>query len=286
MKPIVKYVGGKTWMREHLRRVVSKFSDCGGYGEAFFGGGGSFFSVHDLLDCSKIHLNDISVPVISMYSDVRDKPEDLISRFAALEDEFAHFCNDSFTAKEQMGGANEFFNKVKADFNKIKFTASVDVSAKFMFLQQHSFNGIYRENRKGLYNTPFNWKAKVFDVEEMWRRISDVKMVFDRFDEVVITNKDVFELDCSTGLWYFDPPYIDDGSGMNAYNKDVFTLGRHLELANKVNSCSKFIYSNHPNSEIESVFVGRNTELIGRRNIMSSDVSARGELRNEVLIYT
>lgn len=286
MKPIVKYVGGKTWMREHLRRVVGKFSDYSVYGEAFFGGGGSFFSVCDLLQCSTVHLNDISVPVVSMYSDVRDNADELINRYALLEDGFSKFCVEGNPSKEEMGGANEYFNLIKAEFNGIKFAPSIEVSARFMFLQQHSFNGIYRENRKGLYNTPFNWKAKVFDVEEMRKRITSVKEVFDRFDSVVITNKDVFELDCSSGLWYFDPPYIDDGSGMNAYNKDVFNLDRHKELANNVNSCEKFIYSNHPHTELEYIFEGRNKEIIGRRNIMSADSGSRGELRDEVLIYS
>ena len=286
MKPIVKYVGGKTWMREHLRRVVGQYGEYSLYGEAFFGGGGSFFSVFDLLECGHVHLNDISVPVISMYRDVRDNADELISLYAGLEDGFGEFCIDGVPSKEEMGGANEYFNLIKGEFNGIKFTPSIELSARFMFLQQHSFNGIYRENRKGLYNTPFNWKAKVFDVEEMWKRITSVKEVFARFDSVEITNKDVFELDCSSGLWYFDPPYIDDGSGMNAYNKEIFNLGRHKELADKVKSCEKFIYSNHPHVELEHIFEGRNKEIIGRRNIMSADSGSRGELRDEILIYS
>lgn len=286
MKPIVKYVGGKTWMREHLRRVVGQYSEYSLYGEAFFGGGGSFFSVYDLLQCGSIHLNDISIPVVSMYRDVRDNAEELISLYSELEDGFSEFCIDGEPSKEEMGSANEYFNTIKNEFNGIKFSPSIKLSARFMFLQQHSFNGIYRENRKGLYNTPFNWKAKVFDVEEMWKRMTSVKEVFARFDSVEITNKDVFELDCSSGLWYFDPPYIDDGSGMNAYNKEIFNLDRHKELADKVKSCEKFIYSNHPHVELEHIFEGRNKEIIGRRNIMSADSGSRGELRDEILIYS
>ena len=285
MKPIVKYVGGKTWLAPSLSSIIKKFEKFDSYGEAFFGGGGSFFGIVDELNCSTVQINDISIPIISLYSDVIQSPEELIVEYAILEEEFSKFCSDKFTTKDEMGGCNEFFNFIKKEFNKIKNVASVGMSAKFMFLQQHSFNGLYRENRKGEYNTPFNWKAKPFNIDEMAKRIDDAREIFNRFDNVIISNKDVFELDTSKGLWYFDPPYLDDGSGMMTYNENGFNLDHHKRLAHKVLSCEKFIYSNHPNYEIEQIFSGCSCEFVGRRNIMSSDPSARNQLRNEILIH-
>jgi DNA adenine methylase len=285
MKPIVKYVGGKTWLAPSLSSIIKKIDKFDSYGEAFFGGGGSFFGIVDELNCSTVHINDISVPIISLYNDVINSPEGLIVEYAILEEEFTKFCSDKFTTKEEMGGCNEFFNFIKKEFNKIKNVPSVSMSAKFMFLQQHSFNGLYRENRKGEYNTPFNWKAKPFNIDEMAKRIDDARAIFNRFDRVIISNNDVFDLDTSKGLWYFDPPYLDDGSGMMTYNESGFNLNQHKRLAYKVLTCENFIYSNHPNTEIEEIFNGCSCEIVGRRNIMSSDPNARNQLRNEILIH-
>ena len=45
MKPIVKYVGGKTWLAPSLSSIIKKIDKFDSYGEAFFGGGGSFFGI-------------------------------------------------------------------------------------------------------------------------------------------------------------------------------------------------------------------------------------------------
>ena len=43
MKPIVKYVGGKTWLAPSLSSIIKKFDKVDSYGEAFFGGWGFIF---------------------------------------------------------------------------------------------------------------------------------------------------------------------------------------------------------------------------------------------------
>ena len=47
MKPIIKYVGGKTWLAPSLSSIIKKIDKFDSYGEAFFGGGGSFFGIVD-----------------------------------------------------------------------------------------------------------------------------------------------------------------------------------------------------------------------------------------------
>lgn len=290
MKPIVKYVGGKSWLRNQLRETIKKINESGdfdSYGEAFVGAGGSFFAIHDLLRVPTVHLNDISVPITSMYADVLTNSDELLDEYSIIEQNFAMVCKglSKNSSKSDQSDACAFFGEIKKQFNELKATPSTNLSARFIFLQQHSFNGIYRENKKGMYNTPYNWNPTPFSVEEIAHRVRDVQKVFANFDSVTISNKDVFELDCSNGLWYFDPPYIDDGSGMNAYNKQVFNLARHINLAEKVNNCHHFIYSNHPNAEIQQKLHSCETVEVHRTNIMSSDPSARSDRRTEILIF-
>ena len=70
IKPILKYIGGKTWMREHLRKEVScilKKQSINHYSEPFSGALGAFLSVYDILidnNIKKVTLNDLNQHLI------------------------------------------------------------------------------------------------------------------------------------------------------------------------------------------------------------------------------
>lgn len=288
IKPIVKYIGGKSWLGDKLREKLNIVGAPTSYGEAFFGGGGSFFQVVDQLNCPTIHINDISTPVISLYTSVMHSPDELLQFYDAIEEGFSHACPDVVTSDNaQLQDAKVYFETIKVEFNKIKSNPSdrIALASYFMFLQQHSFNGIYRENKKGEYNTPFNWKGSRFSIEEMRKRVYDVVGVYRRFDNVIFSNVDVFDLDTSTGTWYFDPPYINDDGGENAYSTGGFSISQQLALIEKAKGCEAFIYSNHNSNVITNGFPGYDFEIVGRRNIMTAKAENRGEMRNELLIW-
>lgn len=288
IKPIVKYIGGKSWLGDKLREKLEIVGAPTSYGEAFFGGGGSFFQVVNQLNCPTVYINDISTPVISLYTAVMHSPDELLEFYDAIEDGFSHTCPDIMTSdKTQLQDAKAYFETIKGEFNKGKSnpTDRIALASYFMFLQQHSFNGIYRENKKGEYNTPFNWKGSRFPIEEMRKRVYDVVGVYQRFDNVIFSNVDVFDLDTSSGTWYFDPPYINDAGGENAYSTGGFSTNHQLALMEKVKECEAFIYSNHNVQLITDGFAGYDYEIVGRRNIMSAKADNRNEVRNEILIW-
>lgn len=289
VKPLVKYIGGKSWLGDKLREKIKLTGSNKLYGEAFFGGGGAFFQVAPVLECSEIRLNDISRPVIALYSGVVSAPHEILEWHNAIEDEFQYACPKiETTDKGQLAGAKEYFESIKVRFNELKMddgSDATELAAHFMFLQQHSFNGIYRENKKGLYNTPFNWSWGRFDEQKMTERVNAVVALFKRFDSVVFTNLDVFDLDTSKGTWYFDPPYVNDEGGENAYASGGFSNEHQMRLIAKVKECEHFIYSNHMVPMIVEQFSDCEYEAVGRRNIMSAKANNRSEERAEILVW-
>lgn len=303
IKPVFKYIGGKSWLREQLREKVEKqliTKNIKLYIEPFAGGLGSFLSVYDILIKHKIEdvvLNDINAKIIIFYKCLRDTPELLLENFTRLETNFAstipdearklHITKDKIVLKEKLESANDYFKSCKEKFNTAK--NEIEISSILLFLQFHSFNGIYRENSKGLYNTPFNWDYKKIDIELIRTRIFSVREALTSLNvklstgsyEEVIKNKDA--------LYYIDPPYINENNlNENAYSKNGFSLLDQQNLLLLL-SDKNYIYSNHKNENLEIIIDKENkgiTEIqyINRKNIMSSKKENRKDDKTEILV--
>lgn len=286
MKPIFKYIGGKSWLVNELKPII-KGKTFDTYSEAFAGGLGSFIGIVDVLKdkgIKKVRLNDISIPLMNVYQQVYKNPIGLLDSFAEIETGFKEL-NCKSQSKEDLLPAEEYFKLVRSQFNVEKvLPPSIDLAAMMIFLQCHSFNGIYRENSKGGYNSPFNWSGKSFDLGEMKSRVNELNSVFHYFNTQLFCG-DVFSMDCfNDGLWYYDPPYINEELVENRYNESGFGKIQQDKLIDCIVG-TNFIYSNHDIPYLHDKFVGYQIKKVYRSNIMSVDKNARGEKKCEILVY-
>lgn len=286
MKPIFKYIGGKSWLSSELNSILNQ-KQFNSYSEAFAGGLGSFIGVLPTLkekQIKKITLNDISIPLMNVYQQIYLNPENLFHSFENLENGFKELeCKSN--SKGDLIPAEEYFKLVRAQFNTEKvLPPSIDLAAMMIFLQCHSFNGIYRENSKGGYNSPFNWSGKSFDLNEMKSRIQNMNSVFHYFDTTLLC-QDVFSLEplVNDGLWYYDPPYINEELNENKYNENGFGITQQNRLIQMIKG-TNFIYSNHDVEFLQEQFKGCVIKKVFRSNIMTANKNNRGEKRAEVLI--
>lgn len=288
-------------MKNHLRQELEhlfSMSKKDTYVEPFAGGLGAFFGVYDVLlknGIKKIILNDINSVLIAFYKQVKDNPDFLIKNYIKLEKDFNGLISENVKIgykslnkdelKEAMKEAEKFYLKVRNDFNQEKNIE--DKTYKLLFLQKHCFNGVYRENSKGEYNTPFNWGVSEFKENEITERIKEVQSVFNLFN-VEFTNKSYADLDYSkNNIYYLDPPYINDDILENKYNKDIFTSKEQFDLINKIKEVP-FIYSNHKNKKLldkfSELFNDIHIREIKRKNIISASANSRKNDKVEVLI--
>ena len=135
ISPILKWVGGKRQLLDSIMPLVNK--NCSTYVEPFIGGGAVFFD----LQPKKAIINDYNEELINVYLTIRDYPEELIK---ALE---IHRQNSS----------EEYFYTVRAMDRDTDYGQLSDVvrAARIMYLNKTCYNGLYRVNAAGQFNSPY-----------------------------------------------------------------------------------------------------------------------------------
>ncbi len=139
-QPFIKWVGGK---RGLLSQILDKFpTRFESYHEPFLGGGAVFFELYSrgLLKDKKIFLSDINTELINTYNMVKNSPDELINQ---LDD-----YKERHTA--------EFYYKTRQIDRMTEFLDLTDIqrATRFIYLNKTCFNGLYRVNQKGYFNTP------------------------------------------------------------------------------------------------------------------------------------
>ena len=128
-KPILKWAGGKTQMLDVLIPLMPN-QYCN-YIEPFFGGGALFFAIQP----QQAIISDTNPELINLYRVVSSQVEQLIL-------ELDKYYNDQ-----------DFFYEIRA--LKFENLDNVQAAARTIFLNKTCFNGLYRVNKKGEFNTPF-----------------------------------------------------------------------------------------------------------------------------------
>lgn len=301
VKPLFAYVGGKTFLKNKLIEKIEfvlKNSKIEVYEEWFAGGLGSFFAVCKTLKDNNIKnvlLNDINNKLISLYSNIYSgNSRNIIKEYMILEEAFhskipvetynRHKTKDKEILKLELIQARDYYKSIVNKFNSSE--DNFEQSVYLIFLQNHCFNGIYRENQKGEYNTPFNWEARKITEDLINKKITDVENCFTHFN-IKFSSLDFEELNVNrNSLIYLDPPYLNEGIGENKYNKNSFNLNKQIKLINKIKD-NDFIYSNHLDKRIFEQFTPESEfqfDYINRKNIISASAESRKNDKVELLI--
>lgn len=262
MKPILKWVGGKTQL---LEDVIQNFpQECENYYEPFVGGGSILLSI---LETKRMRIHgksiasDINPYLIGVYRNIQKDPEKLIKKLGI----FSTVTEDTYYILRDL-------------FNTIKDPFSVQASCLFLILNKTCFRGLYREGPKG-FNVPYGHykNPTLFDADsilEMSALIKDVEFHAASFDSIL---KDATQKD----FIYADPPYVNTFSG---YTKDGFGEKEHIRLFNMLKSQGNFVMNNsedpmiHEHFPIEEFKV---STVSCKRQIHSKDPGTKA---NEVIV--
>lgn len=226
-KPILKWAGGKTQMLGELMPRIPK--TYGRYIEPFFGGGALFFS----LKPENAIIADSNPELINMYLQV------------------AHHVDDVIECLQKYENTSEMFYEVRSlDWQTLP---KAEAAARTIYLNKTCFNGLYRVNRSGQFNTPFGKykNPKICDIDAL-RLASEALRKADILCGDYIL---VLEHYAQPGDFVFlDPPYlpISENSDFKRYTKEQFYEDDHVELAKMIGTLHErgcyviLTNSNHP----------------------------------------
>ena len=217
MKSIIKWVGGKTQLLPEIKKMLpSAFST---YYEPFLGGGAVLLDLLSDNAVSKAIVSDINPELINLYKQVRDNPEMVISLLTTLD-----------ALHTRSADPKQFYYETREAFNTRLGDNTPGQAARFIYLNKHCFNGLYRVNKKGEFNVPFNGKnsGSSFDEKnllEVSERFKDVTFLLCDFSDTV--------KNASAGdLVFFDSPYAPiKPTSFIDYTKEGFAYEDHVRLA-------------------------------------------------------
>ena len=288
-KPFIKWVGGKSQLIEQLdAQLPADFDSLEDvtYIEPFVGGGAMlFYMLQHYPNINHAIINDINPDLTTCYRTVRDNPKELIASLQDIENTYL-----SLNTEE---ARKEFFMVVRNRYNE-KNLDPIENTTKFFFLNKTCFNGLYRVNKKGLFNVPFGRYSNptICNPETI---LKDSELL----QRVEILNGDfegTFEYAQGNTLFYFDPPYrpLSDTSSFNDYTKEAFNDAAQIRLkeyCDRVNEAGfKFMLSNSDckgkNEEdnfFDVLYVAYQIERVWASRSINSNPNKRGEL-TEILV--
>ena len=289
-KPFIKWVGGKGQLIEQLEaQLPVNFGDWADvtYIEPFVGGGAMlFYMLQRYPTIQHAIVNDINPDLTTCYRTVRDVSEQLIESLKDIE--------GTYLALQSEEARKEFFLAVRDRYNE-KNLDPIENTTNFIFLNRTCFNGLYRVNKKGLFNVPFGKYTNPMICDPATIR-NDSKLL-QRVEIITGDFEKTFEYAKGNTLFYFDPPYrpLSDTSSFNDYAKETFNDDAQIrlkEFCDKINGAGfKFMLSNSDckgkNEEdnfFDVLYAQYHIERVWASRSINSNPDKRGKL-TEILVH-
>ena len=285
--PFVKWAGGKTQLlpkiRKHYPHRIKK------YCEPFVGGGAVLFDVLQKCHPEEILINDINAELINTYSQIKNNCDNLVEHLSELQQNYK-----SQTLEEN----KTFFYEKRLRYNELKINRNdaenLEKAALFIFLNKTCFNGLYRVNKRGEFNVPFNnaKNPQICDNE-------NIKACSELLQNVQMKTSDYScckdFIDNETFV-YLDPPYrpLTQTAAFTSYSENQFSEKDQIELGKFITEIStkgaKVLASNSDpkntnenDNFFDELYSNFSIERIRASRMINSNAKKRGAI-SELLI--
>jgi len=239
--PFVKWAGGKSQLIPQIIRLMpSRFAR---YFEPFLGGGAVFF--HTASYNRNAFLSDINLDLINAYKIIRNNVEELITALKYHQDEYSK-------------SPKSYYYQLR---DKTKGLNKIENAARFITLNKTCYNGLYRVNKKGLFNVPIGrYKNPLICDPVNLRKMSIVLSQSASYLGVIDYKKILVEKADKDDFVYLDPPFhpISNTANFTSYTNNGFTLEDQKELATIFKELTsrgcKLLLSNSNTEEIRRLY--------------------------------
>lgn len=199
--PFLKWVGGKRQLMPSIVELLPKNIKELNYIEPFIGGGAVLFH----LQPKKAIINDYNHELINVYEVIKNNLNDLIIDLKKHENNA-----DYFYQIRSLDRAEEF-----------AILTTIQRASRVIYLNKTCFNGLYRVNNAGEFNSPFGRYKNPNIVNEPTLRAANKYL---NSNNVILRSGDYAEILIEAdenSFVYLDPPYhpISENSNFTGYVK-------------------------------------------------------------------
>jgi DNA adenine methylase len=297
IKPIIKWVGGKTQI---LDKLISKFPvEMNNYHEIFLGGGSVLLALLSYQREGYIKINkniyayDLNEPLIYVYKNIQNSHDKLYEDIQKIINNF-NSCkeNDIINRNpvniiEAKNNKENYYYWIRKLYNKLSILdkKSTIGSAMFIFLNKTCFRGLFRIGPNG-FNVPYGHykNPQIIDKDHLDKIHSLIQNVIFEHSDFSKSLNNIIDND----FVYLDPPYVPENTNsFISYTENGFNIDEHKKLFQILNSFhkyNKFMLSNSDVSLVRDNFSNKiyNIEtIICKRSINSKNPESK---TNEVLI--
>lgn len=295
-RPFLKWAGGKGQLLDKFQELYPKQlkeNKIKNFYEPFLGSGAVFFDIAQKYEIENAYLYDINEELVLTYKVIQNDVSKLT--------DFLYRYQKSYLKLDKTK-RQEFFYDQRTNYNLQRFNIDYDKysenwfprAAQLIFLNKTCFNGLYRVNSKGEFNSPAgDYDNPTICDEQNLLAVNKVLQIAEirkaDFKEIITDLK-------SNSFVYFDPPYrpISKTASFKAYSKHGFEDNEQIQLS----KLFKFIHEEgssvmlsnsdpknlDPNDNFfDEIYNDFNIVRVPARRMINSNAAKRGTI-NEIVV--
>lgn len=269
VSPILKWVGGKRQLLDSIEPLVPK---CSTYYEPFIGGGAVLFSRQP----DKAVINDSNAELINVYLTIKNEPEKLIAKLK----------------EHKENSSEEYFYKIRAldrDKGMFEKMTNVEKAARIIYLNKTCYNGLFRVNSSGEFNSPWGRYKNPNITNET--TINALHTYFNKANVIIKCGdfREALKGIRKGAFVYFDPPYmpISSSASFTGYTVSGFEEREQIALKEQCDILNakgiKFLLSNSSCPFIENLYKDYIVEYVYAKRTINANPEKRGDIK-EILV--
>jgi len=266
--PVLKWVGGKRQLLDILVPMMP--GNIASYCEPFVGGGALLFYLQPEI----AFINDINIELIRVYEVIKDNVEALIAALRDFKNEAGYFY------------AVRDWDRDKENYESL---SDIQKAARILYLNKTCYNGLFRVNGVGEFNSPFgNYRnpnivnAPALRAAGAYLNAASVHISSVDYAEAMRDlPKDTFV--------YLDPPYdpVSDTSNFTGYSRCGFSRDDQMRLRECCDELHrkgfKFMLSNSATDFIKEQYAAYKITVVQAKRAINSIGAKRGDV-DEVVV--
>lgn len=270
VSPFIKWVGGKRQLLAEIEALLPKDFSKRIYCEPFIGGGAVLFSLQPK---KKAIINDFNDELIDTYLVVKEEVDSLIKDLERHKNEEEYFYDQRALDRQP-------------EYSGLSRVAR---ASRLIYLNKTCYNGLYRVNSSGEFNTPFGrYKSPNIVNAPVLRAVSNY------------LNKADVEINCGdyetilkelpkNSFVYLDPPYhpLSTTSSFTGYVRGGWQEDDQIRLRDNCRELDKrgikFMLSNSACSFIRDIYSEFTIHTVQAKRALNSVAAKRGPVDEYII---